>query len=41
MPRQSGTHAAGIVIADKPLYNYVPTLISKDKYNQTQFSAEF
>lgn len=41
MPRQSGTHAAGIVIADKPIYNYVPTLISKEKYNQTQFSAEF
>lgn len=41
MPRQSGTHAAGIVISKEPLTNLVPTLLSREGYNQVQFSAEF
>ncbi|WP_434336767.1 DNA polymerase III subunit alpha [Mesomycoplasma conjunctivae] len=41
MPRQSGTHAAGIVVSKVPIYQLVPTLESKDGYNQVQFSAEY
>ena len=30
MPRNISTHAAGVVITDKPVYEYVPLMISKD-----------
>lgn len=40
LPRQRGTHAAGIVISDSPLLNKVPTTISSEGHNQTQFTMD-
>ena len=40
LPRQKGTHAAGIVISDKKLSSVVPTTKSTDNSNQTQYSMD-
>lgn len=41
MPRQSSTHAAGIILSKVPIQKLVPVHYSKENLNQTQFSAEF
>ena len=41
LPRQTGTHAAGIVLSASPLTNIVPTMKSVDNIVQTQFSMEY
>ncbi|MDF1563615.1 MAG: DNA polymerase III subunit alpha [Deltaproteobacteria bacterium] len=38
--RQAGVHAAGVVIGDKPLWEYVPVIRSKDGDIVTQFAKE-
>ncbi|MBQ1406810.1 MAG: DNA polymerase III subunit alpha, partial [Eubacterium sp.] len=38
MPRNAGTHAAGVVISKRPVYEYVPLYVNpKDKSVETQF----
>ena len=37
MPRHASTHAAGVVIADRPIYNYVPLALN-DESVVTQFT---
>lgn len=39
LPRQTGTHAAGIIISNKKINNYIPTFIVNNK-NQSQYSME-
>ena len=41
MPRQIGTHAAGVVICNQPLSNVVPTTLSAEGINTTQYSMEW
>ncbi|MCQ2748260.1 MAG: DNA polymerase III subunit alpha [Mycoplasmoidaceae bacterium] len=41
MPRQIGTHAAGIVICNQPLHNVVPTTLSAEGINTVQYSMEY
>jgi DNA polymerase-3 subunit alpha len=41
LPRQIGTHAAGIVICNQPLQNVLPTTISVEGLNTTQYSMEY
>ncbi|MBG0731077.1 DNA polymerase III subunit alpha [Mycoplasma sp. 'Moose RK'] len=41
VPRQSSTHAAGIVLSKLPIRQLVPTHVSKENLNQLQYSAEF
>ena len=41
MPRQIGTHAAGIVICNKPLQDVVPTTLSTEGVNTIQYSMEY
>ncbi len=41
IPRQIGTHAAGIVICDKPLDQVLPTTLSAEGTNTTQYSMEY
>lgn len=41
MPRQIGTHAAGIVICNKPLHEVVPTTLSAEGINTVQYSMEY
>ncbi len=38
--RQTGTHAAGVVIGDKPLWEYVPVLRGKEGEIITQFAKD-
>ncbi|WP_338984788.1 DNA polymerase III subunit alpha [Spiroplasma endosymbiont of Diplazon laetatorius] len=38
LPRQTGTHAAGVVFSDVELYKVVPTKIGINGISQTQFS---
>jgi DNA polymerase-3 subunit alpha len=38
--RQTGIHAAGIVIADEPIWNYVPVCRGKDGEMVTQFAKD-
>lgn len=40
-PRQIGTHAAGIVICNKPLQEVIPTTLSAEGLNTTQYSMEW
>lgn len=35
-PRQTGKHACGIVVADAPVLNYLPTAMVKDTKTRTQ-----
>ncbi|AXE60956.1 DNA polymerase III subunit alpha [[Mycoplasma] phocae] len=39
--RQTGTHAAGLVISSKPIISYVPTLLVDNAIQQTQVSMEY
>ncbi|MGX9394926.1 DNA polymerase III subunit alpha [Mycoplasma sp. 1781] len=39
--RQTGTHAAGIVISSRPIMELVPTFKNIDNFQQTQFSMEY
>ena len=41
LPRQIGTHAAGIVICNKPLHDVVPTTLSSEGINTIQYSMEY
>lgn len=41
MPRQSSTHAAGIVLSKIPITKLVPVHNSKENLNQIQYAAEF
>ncbi len=41
MPRQIGMHAAGVVICDKPLDQVLPTTLSAEGTNTTQYSMEY
>lgn len=41
MPRQSSTHAAGIVLSKIPIQKLVPVHFSKESLSQIQYSAEF
>jgi DNA polymerase-3 subunit alpha len=38
IPRNISTHAAGIVVTEKPLINYVPLTIGANESNMTQFT---
>ncbi|MGL4952121.1 MAG: DNA polymerase III subunit alpha [Mycoplasma sp.] len=40
VPRQISTHAAGIIIADKPLYEYIPVEAGIDKWQLSQYTME-
>ncbi len=41
LPRQTGTHAAGVVFSDTELYKVVPTKIGINGISQTQFSMNY
>ena len=41
LPRQIGTHAAGIVICDKRIDEVIPTCLSVEGTNTTQYSMEY
>ncbi len=41
LTRHSSTHAAGVVIADRPLEELLPMMVDKDGNYVTQFSMEF
>ncbi len=41
MLRQSGKHACGMVIGDKPVYNYSPMFVDKDGFKITQYDKNF
>lgn len=40
LPRHAGTHAAGVVITEEPIVNYVPLTINKDNFITTQFPKD-
>ncbi|NQZ65710.1 MAG: DNA polymerase III subunit alpha [Mycoplasmatales bacterium] len=41
LPRQFSTHAAGIVISDKPILLKAPTVEGPEGYNQIQYSMDY
>ncbi|WP_033160865.1 DNA polymerase III subunit alpha [[Mycoplasma] collis] len=41
LPRQHGTHAAGIIISKTEIENVIPTLINDKNFLETQFSMEY
>ncbi|VEU59704.1 DNA polymerase III subunit alpha [Mesomycoplasma neurolyticum] len=41
LPRQFGTHAAGIVLSSEEIENIVPTILNDKGYLETQFSMEY
>ena len=41
LPRHASTHAAGVVVSDKPLYEYLPLFKGKDGETITQFDMNF
>jgi DNA polymerase-3 subunit alpha len=41
LPRHASTHAAGVVISDKPLVNYLPLYKGKEGETVTQFDMNF
>jgi len=41
LPRQTGTHAAGVVICNQELSNIIPTTLSAEGTNTTQYSMEY
>ncbi len=41
LTRHTSTHAAGVVIADRPLSDIVPLMIDKDGHDVTQFSMKY
>ena len=40
LPRQAGTHAAGVVITSEPLVNYLPLMLNKEGFPTTQFTKD-
>lgn len=40
LARQSGTHAAGVVICSKPVCEYVPIQLTQDDFIQTQYEKD-
>ncbi|MCD8109512.1 MAG: DNA polymerase III subunit alpha [Clostridiales bacterium] len=38
LPRQTGTHAAGVIICDRPLTSYIPVALNQQKEVVSQFS---
>ncbi|MBQ3125301.1 MAG: DNA polymerase III subunit alpha [Clostridia bacterium] len=40
LPRHAGTHAAGVVITEEPIVNYVPLTMNKDNFITTQFPKD-
>ncbi len=41
LPRHASTHAAGVVISDKPLHEYLPLYKGKDNETLTQFDMNY
>lgn len=41
IPRQISTHAAGIIIADKPLYEYIPIQLGIDDWHLSEYPMEY
>src|SRR5690606_37872593 len=41
LSRHTSTHAAGIVIADRPIVEFVPLMVDKDNQVVTQFSMNW
>lgn len=41
IPRQISTHAAGIIIADQPLYQYIPVQPGIDQWNLSEFTMDY
>lgn len=41
LTRHTSTHAAGVVIADRPLSDLVPLMIDKDGHDVTQYSMKY
>lgn len=40
LPRHASTHAAGVVITEEPIVNYVPLTLNKDNFITTQFPKD-
>ncbi len=40
LPRQAGTHAAGVVITGEPIVSYVPLTLNEDNFITTQFPKD-
>lgn len=40
LPRHASTHAAGVVITQEPIVNYVPLTLNKDDFITTQFPKD-
>ena len=40
LPRQAGTHAAGVVITGAPIVSYVPLTLNEDNFITTQFPKD-
>ncbi len=40
LPRHASTHAAGVVITQEPIVNYVPLTLNKDNFITTQFPKD-
>ncbi|MGN0183204.1 MAG: DNA polymerase III subunit alpha [Candidatus Ornithomonoglobus sp.] len=40
LPRQAGTHAAGVVITGEPIVGYVPLTLNEDNFITTQFPKD-
>lgn len=41
LPRQAGTHAAGIILNDKPIENVLPVTIDLSNHLQSQFEKDY
>ncbi len=41
VPRQVSTHAAGIIISDKPLYEYIPVQYGIDQWHLSEMSMDY
>lgn len=40
LPRQAGTHAAGVVITSEPMVNYLPLTLNKENFVTTQYPKD-
>lgn len=41
LPRQFSTHAAGVIISEKPIVDKAPTISGADGFNQVQYSMDY
>ncbi|CAM9138110.1 DNA polymerase III subunit alpha [Mycoplasma marinum] len=41
LPRNHGTHAAGVVLSSEEIHDLVPTIQGINNYNQTQYSMDY